>query len=367
MLRNRIIHQNELIYVGPAFESGQTYANPITSNLDKVQSISYDFSYQKSEIAVVGKSSSVDRPATSSPVVNLNLEYVLSSFHNENVIGFNVTPSGLTSRFSLISGLCDEDDRAKDKRNLYLATSKDGTDLIGGETGDVDSVLCFHDCQINSYNLNFAVRELPKGAMSLEGISASYFSSGSGLSIDVLDRQSASRASGVDVDIPMSGDSKLISKSDVFSPESISVAFYDSVGSSLTDSGFAPVANNKIQTFSLGIDLPRRSINLPDHKIVYDKLINTPIVGSASIDFIEHGDESGNLTDLIDDEKSYRVVTTIKNKSNSDVMTVTLNDVKIDSIGHSNNIGDNKSSNIELSYPVDPFNINKSINLSGSL
>jgi hypothetical protein len=48
-------------------------------------------------------------------------------------------------------------------------------------------------------------------------------------------------------------------------------------------------------------------------------------------------------------------------------MTVTLNDVKIDSIGHSNNIGDNKSSNIELSYPVDPFNINKSINLSGSL
>ena len=58
---------------------------------------------------------------------------------------------------------------------------------------------------------------------------------------------------------------KLISKSDVFSPDSISVAFYDSVGSSLTDSGFAPVANNKIQTFSLGVDLPRRSINLPDH------------------------------------------------------------------------------------------------------
>ena len=124
-------------------------------------------------------------------------------------------------------------------------------------------------------------------------------------------------------------------------------------------SSFLPIDPNGI--------LPRRSINLPDHKIVYDKLINTPIVGSASIEFIEHGDESGNLTDLIDDEKSYRVVTTIKNKSNSDVMTVTLNDVKIDSIGHSNNIGDNKSSNIELSYPVDPFNINKSINLSGSL
>ena len=36
MLRNRIIHQNELLYVGHALESGQTYSAPIVTNLDKV-------------------------------------------------------------------------------------------------------------------------------------------------------------------------------------------------------------------------------------------------------------------------------------------------------------------------------------------
>jgi hypothetical protein len=366
MLRNRIIHQNELVYVGPALESGQAYPNPITSNLDKVQSISYDFAYQKAEVSIIGKSRVIDRPVSSSPVVNLSLEYLLSSFHNENIMGLKISPNGLTSKFALISGLADETDRTNDKRNLYLSSTKEGVDLIGGETGDIESVLCFHECQINSYNLDFSIGEIPKANMSLEGISASYFSSGSGISVDTLDRQSATRSSGVDVNIPMSGDGKLISKTGIFTPSNISIEFYNSDGSSLNDTGFAPIYNDKVQSFSMSFDLTRKAINLPDHKITYDKLVTTPVIGSANMDFIEHGSESGNLTNMIDTNKSYKVIASIKNNSLQDVMNFTFNEVRIDSINFSNSLGENKSSSISLSFPVDPFNENKSINFSGA-
>ena len=115
MLRNRVIHQNELLYVGPALQSGETYSSPITSNLDKVQSISYDFNYEKSDVSILGKSRVIDRPITSSPVVNLSLQYYVGSFHNENTMGFKITPNGMSSAFSVIENLADEDDRTKDK------------------------------------------------------------------------------------------------------------------------------------------------------------------------------------------------------------------------------------------------------------
>lgn len=366
MLRNRIIHQNELVYVGPALESGQTYSFPITSNLDKVQSVSYNFGYEKAQVSIVGKSRVVDRPVSSSPSVDLSVEYLLSSLHNENMMGLVMTPEGGSSNFALLSGLSDEEDRTKDKRNLYLTTSTEGVDLLGGGSGDVESVLCFHGCQLNSYGFEFAVGQIAKANMSMQGISASYFSSGTGLSVDTIDRQSATRSSGVNVDMPMSGDFRVISKTDIFSPKNISIEFFDSDGSSLDDTGFAPIANDKVQSFSMNFDIPRRAINLPDHKITYDKLITTPIMGSASMSFIEHGSESGNLTNMIDTNKNYKVIARIKNDSAAEVMNFTMNDVKVDGIDNSHSLGSNKESNISLSFPIDPFDENKSINFSGA-
>jgi hypothetical protein len=366
MLRNRIIHQNELLYVGPALQSGETYSTPVTTNLDKVQSISYDFSYEKSDVSILGKSRVIDRPVTSSPLVSLSLEYIVGSFHNENTMGFKITPNGISSKFSVIGNFADEDDRTKDKRNLYLATATEGLDFIGAESGDIESVLCFHECQVNGYGVNFAVGELPKANLNLEGISASYFSSGTGLSIDTLDRQTAARSSGVSVNMPMSGDPKMISRSEILTPQNISIEFYNSDGGSLTDSGFAPIANDKVQSFSMSFDLNRRAIVLPDHKMTFDKLLTTPVMGSASVELIEHGSESGNLTDLIDTNKSYKVIAKITDNSSSPVMNFTFNEVKVDNIGHSHSLGSNKTSNFSMSFPIDPLDENKSINFSGS-
>jgi hypothetical protein len=365
MLRNRIIHQNELVYIGPSFKVGETYSNPITSNLDKLQSISYDFRHERVDASVIGQSSVIDRPISSSPVVDLNLEYIINSFHNENMLGFNLTPQGLTSVYSLISGLADETDRDNDRKNLYLTTAEEGVDLIGGATGQIESVLCFHDCQVTSYSNSFSVNEIPTANVSLQGLNASYFSSGSDLDIDILNKQTATSAGTVSVDIPMTGDPKLISKEEILTSTNISVVI-ENESTPTKPAEFAPIKNDKVQSFSMSFDLNRQPITLLNYKMIYDKLITTPIMGSASLELIEHGSESGSFTDIINSEDNYKVTTTIKNKAGIEFLNVVLNDVRIDDVSHSISIGDKKTSSVDLSFPIDPFDKNKSINFSGA-
>lgn len=349
------------MYVGPAFESGETYSSPITTNLDKLQSISYGFNYQKTDVNTIGNSSPVDRPIASSPVVNVNLEYLISSFHNEKHLGMKVTPQGLTSRFALLSGFADETNRENDKKNLYLTTSEEGVDMIGGGTGNISGVLCFHDCQVNSYDANFTVNEIAKASVSMEGVNASYFNSGSGLSVKVLDRQTANQADSVNVNIPMTS---LANLSGVFVPGNISVSYFNSDGSSLVGTGFEPVTNDKAQNFNISFNLNRRSIDLPDHKITYDKLLTTPVIGSANTTIIDHGSQSGSLADVLDTNKDYKIVVEMSNSERT--LIVTLNEAKIDNINYTHSMGDKKSISMALSFPIDPFDKNKSVNFSGA-
>jgi len=363
MLRNRIIHQNELLYVGHALESGQTYSAPIVTNLDKVQSISYEFAYGRSEVSVVGESSPVDRPVNSSPITNLNIDYLIGSFHNEKHLGMKITPQGFSSSFALLSGLADETDRSNDRRNLYLVTSEQGVDVMEGQTGNISGVLCFHDCQINSYNASFTVGDLPRASISLQGVNASYFSSGSGLDVKVLDRKTADTADTIDVSIPMSGNQ--ISFSETFIPGEINVEFYNSDGSPIATTGFTPITNQKVQSFDLSFSINRNEINLVDHKINYDRLLSTPIIGTSSMSIIDHGTQSGDLSDVLNNSEEYKIITKIMHNS-AHKMSFTLNKVKIDKISYSHSIGDKKMINLALSFPIDPFNENKSLNFSGA-
>ena len=362
MLRNRIIHQNELVYIGPAFESGQTYSTPITTNLDKVQSISYDFGYARSENKVLAKSRPIDRPITSSPLVNVQMDYLMSSFHNEHHLGMSVTSQGSHSKYSLISGFADETNRSNDKRNLYLATTREGTDLIGGATGDISGVLCFHDCQLTSYSASFSLGDVPKASASFEGINASYFASGEDLDVEVLDRKTNNQADTINVDLPMTS---LVSSTDIFIPGDINIDFYNSDGSSLVGTGFEPVTNEKVQNFSLNFGINRAPITLSNYKITYDKLLTTPVVGGASLSFIDHGSQSGNLADLIDANKEYKIITRIL-KQGTEKMVITLNSVTVDKVSYSHSVGGQKTADLSVSFSIDPFDKNQSVNFSGA-
>lgn len=134
MPRNRVIYQNEALYVGPSpaysghykFLTGSNAPNVPTqklnqldplatrtlvsgssigtgslavmttnlasnvTNLDRVQNISYNFNIPRTDVNQFGNLAAIDRVIIDQPTVGLNFSYLQNGFKNEKEIGFEV-------------------------------------------------------------------------------------------------------------------------------------------------------------------------------------------------------------------------------------------------------------------------------------
>ena len=134
MPRTRVIYQNEALYVGPSpatsghykfvtgnnavnvptqklsqldplsvrtVNSGNTTASasllqmtsgllPNLTNLDRIQSINYNFNISRKDVNQFGNLAAIDRVIIDQPTVSLDFSYLQNSFNNEEELGFNV-------------------------------------------------------------------------------------------------------------------------------------------------------------------------------------------------------------------------------------------------------------------------------------
>ena len=134
MPRTRVIYQNEALYVGPSpatsghykfvtgnnavnvptqklsqldplsvrtVNSGNTTASasllqmtsgllPNLTNLDRIQSINYNFNISRKDVNQFGNLAAIDRVIIDQPTVSLDFSYLQNSFNNEKELGFDV-------------------------------------------------------------------------------------------------------------------------------------------------------------------------------------------------------------------------------------------------------------------------------------
>jgi hypothetical protein len=134
MPRTRVIYQNEALYVGPSpatsghykfitgnnapnvptqrlsqldplsvltVNSGNTTATlplavmtsglaPNLANLDRIQSINYNFNIARKDVNQFGNLAAIDRVIVDQPTVSLDFSYLQNSFNNEEELGFDV-------------------------------------------------------------------------------------------------------------------------------------------------------------------------------------------------------------------------------------------------------------------------------------
>ena len=134
MPRTRVIYQNEALYVGPSpatsghykfvtgnnavnvptqklsqldplsvrtVNSGNTTASasllqmtsgllPNLTNLDRIQSINYNFNISRKDVNQFGNLAAIDRVIIDQPTVSLDFSYLQNSFANEKELGFDV-------------------------------------------------------------------------------------------------------------------------------------------------------------------------------------------------------------------------------------------------------------------------------------
>ena len=134
MPRTRVIYQNEALYVGPSpatsghykFVTGSNAVNvptqklsqldplsvrtvnsgsttaalplavmtsgllPNLTNLDRIQSINYNFNISRKDVNQFGNLAAIDRVIIDQPTVSLDFSYLQNSFNNEEELGFDV-------------------------------------------------------------------------------------------------------------------------------------------------------------------------------------------------------------------------------------------------------------------------------------
>ena len=387
MARNRIIYQNEGLFIGPGTDfisdSAVDADVKIQGNLDKVQSIGYSYEISRSDISVLGKGGLVDRPINSNPSVNLQIDYLLSSFSNEYLFGFGMTPTNISARFPMLpdeylnkSGIANEVERYNDRKNIYLVTTNDGLDLQESTTGDIEGVLCFNNCQLTNYTANFEVGGMPSASVSLVGTDSNYYSKPS-MDIPLLNKQTGETIKTFGVNIPTGTDGLTDFKNkapEVLLPGNISIKIKRS---EINIPGFAGeldietpkdifnLQNNKVQTFSVELPLERSSVDLPGYKINYDKILNFPVMSSISMSVIEDGGQTGILSDFINKDLEYNVNISIRNQLKSVVLAYDFLKVRFNSVAYSHSIGENKVSDVSFSCSLDPIDNEKGMFISG--
>ena len=165
-----------------------------------MQSFQYNFSQERQDLSVLGKTHSLSRKAKSPTLVDGSFSYVIEGGQNERKIGFNVKDqvSSNTSKINFIKDFLDES-RYYDGRNIYVVSNKTDDDVREQHSNHpvnvtglnqlhdvIDpninrySLLCLQDCYVNSYSLKLSVGDFPTTDIGFSACNATFYASGSG-------------------------------------------------------------------------------------------------------------------------------------------------------------------------------------------
>ena len=92
MPRNRIIHNVQDVFVGSTANEKDNLitgvaGHEILKRLQRVQSFNYSIDIPKNNVSSLGRSKPFSRTASSPPVVNLSLSYLVAGLNNEKSVG----------------------------------------------------------------------------------------------------------------------------------------------------------------------------------------------------------------------------------------------------------------------------------------
>jgi hypothetical protein len=409
MSRKRVIYQSEALYRGPSPASGfhfelddgsnvtgvvsDTLAtaneydarldnvtasefNAIITNLTKqlhrIQSISYDFSIDKTPINQFGELAEIDRVALSTPTVNLGFSYLLANMANEVNLGFNINGTE--------TALKDILDKTKDDANYFVKTVSEGVDAIG-DTTNAGEIIAVGDGYITSYSSEGSVGNLPVVNVSVEGTNILFDNTVSGNHLPYIDPNTNDALTGYTYHVPDAvsnpggfttgdlatsvlrpGDIKLSVKKRT-GTEANATADYDLAGVDLDEAC--------IQSYNISFDLNREMIECLGKRFAVSRDITPPVNVSFTVDALVGDLTTGSLSDIINCDDKYDIFVDLYEPNcvgqAQDMLARYIGrSVELDSMSFSSDIGSNKSVTLSFSTQVSgPNQTTKGIFMSG--
>ena len=355
MARNRVHSQVQAAYVGPAPATGfhfitsagvlnDNFTDPsglnLIQQLDRVQSIGYDESFDPEQVIQLGTRGFVDRPLIKPPEVELSFDYYIKGIANEAKLGFDVNyefNDGLyyTPRVCPISGFYNRQLKRiakpdpfqifthKDFRNMFFVVGDEYIDVRTNESDSANQlatfrtfdpkapnyeVIGFGNCYINSYGIRAEVGDFPTASVSYVCENIQYTTSGSGITAPAVDKKYASNLNR-HVVIPRTvydGGPTILKPGDITLTLSGNGQLYDA-GLDFNDA--------KIQNFNLDMQFDREQLRSLGWKLPLDRQINFPVLATLTTDLILGDGVSGNLMNAFTGYNNYNLQIKMLNNS----------------------------------------------------
>jgi hypothetical protein len=430
MPRNRTIYPNEALFVGPAPASGYSFMNylgELGNNgdynlifpLHRVQYVDYGVNANYSELQVLGKNAVLNRPQIQPPEASLGFEYLQNGVLNELRMGFYANYEvqyGMRSgeayypdnfNVFLLSGFIADQElgegepnelrwplRYRDRRNLYLATEREGYDLhhptlhrqIHPNAANL-SVAGFGNCYITNYSARAAVGDFPRVAVSYVGENMKFYSSGSGLANPAVDSKSGNLVQDRIFNIPnfQSGSYGV----SVLLPGQITVDLssslcltginaVDGTGFSRGDYSQDSLFENlgikytdiKIQNYQIDIPLPRRSLRGIGYKYPLNRVVDFPLSYNLNFSCIVGDSHTGDFTQFMRQNDDYNVTIKMQNPPTAPTTGIGIRydmlRAKLQDIRYRDRIGDKwKTADLRFKGDIDPDDLSRGIFISG--
>ena len=425
MPRYRIPYNAQALFVGPSPASGYHFLNysgnfnndynttteniNLISNLNRIQSVSFDVSAPKQEVKAFGNYGTVRRYQSEPPSVNLSFEYLIVGVRNEDKLGLYVNFPKQTSlglgdpifpdnyNVFLLSGFSTSSlgrsDRAygypldyRDSKNFFLAVnSSEGKDFNARTTGESPqscNVFGFGNCYLNSYRSRGSIGDFARASCDYIAENLVFYTSGVQMDTPALNPQTYQRHSDAKCSLTNGYDSGTVSAL-IPGDITIDIVSYPIVTGALAlnGTGNARTANSsiynwgvaytgiQIESYDLSLELPRRAVKSITHRLPLNRKVTFPIKCSLGLQVLVHDYVSGSIENIFKSEENYDISVIIRNPASASTQGIAIRyDLKkatLDSLSYGTSIGNNKTLNLNLSTELSPSDFTKGLFISG--
>jgi hypothetical protein len=366
MARLRQIYQTDALYVGPTgtanctgvHSSSSVFGNILSAvsgsnlvaELYRIQSVNDDWNKSLQDVNQFGELAAIDRVSLQPPTVNLSFSYLLANLVNEKLLGLTVAKAGDTSEITCISGLISQ---TTDSKNYFLKSVDQGQDVADYNPATYE-VKAFGNGYLSSYTAQGSVGQFPTVDVTISALNVQQqvVTHAAGAMIPAVNPTDGTSITGRGYILPSGLTS--FNNAGLTQDLGISVLRPGDITLSLglgEGDGFTNESDMKAQSFNFSFNLNQEDLNKLGSKYAYAKVPVFPISATLSCTATVGDNQTGNLVDIVNNNKNFNPTVTIKSPNDSTKVAAQfkLKSAKLDSQNYSAAIGSNKSVTMNFS------------------
>ena len=373
MPRLRQLYATDMLYVGPtgianctgALSSSSVYGNLLSAisgnsliaEVFRVQNINDDWNKSLQDVNQFGELAAIDRVSLQPPTVNLSFSYLLANLVNEKLLGLTVAKAGDSTLTSALSDILAQN---TDSKNYFLKSVDQGQDAADYNPATYD-VKAFGNGYISSYTVQGSVGQFPTVdiALSALNVQQQIVSSGIGSVTPAVNPTDGTALTGRGYVLP----SGLTSYGNASLSQNLGVSVLRPGDITLNlglvgGDGFTSESDAKPQSFNISFNLAPEDLNKLGSKYAYAKVPKFPVAVSLSTSFLCGDNQTGNLINMVNDNKDFNPSISIASPNGGGVTSAyfQLRGAKLDSQSFQASIGSNKSVTMNFSTQLSNFN-----------